>query len=124
MGSYGMFQRHMCYQCGDLSMINFTNALCFDCLNAHTRLARSTVFKHLGTCNIPVNIITGLVPYLEPMHNAKAEFRRLYLWKLLLGPNTHPRQGFRLLTYSGNGMDGSISATEDVIDRLLGFVCG
>ena len=97
---------------------------CIDCLNAPTRLAQTTVFQYLGTCNIPINIITRLVPYLGPIHTAQAEFRRLYLRPLLLGPNTHPRQGFRLLTYGSNGMPGSISDTEDIIDRLLGFVCG
>ena len=125
MGSRGLFHRYRCYECGDLSMANCTykngQIWCMDCLNAPTRLAQTTVFQYLGTCNIPVNIIT---PYLGPIDTAEVEFRRLYLRPLLLGPNTHPRQGFRLLTYGSNGMPGSISDTEDIIDRLLGFVCG
>ena len=124
MGSYGMFQRHMCCQCLESSFLNYPDGLCLDCQNADARSARRTLFKHLGaTHNIPDSFFFALGPYLQPMHNAKAEFRRLYLSKLLLGPQ-NIRQRFQLLTHFGNGKDGNISDNEDIIDRVLDFVCG
>ena len=63
------------------------------------------------------------MPHLQPEHNAKAEFKRLYLWKLLLGPR-HNRQGFAKLTFCQNKSAGNTSHNEDIIDRVLDFVCG
>ena len=72
---------------------------------------------------VPFTFFVELVPYLQPMHNAKAEFRRLYLWKLLVGhPYNH--QGFAKLTFCRNGWAGNISHNEDIIDFVLDFVCG
>ena len=82
----------------------------------------SIVFKHLfETLNLPDTFGQELVRYLQPMHDALANFRGQYLRKMLMGPPYAPSK-FRLLTYYGNGMAGNISDTEDIIDRVIAFV--
>ena len=101
--------------------------LCIDCGNAKLiKDAKETeVFKYLfGTRNLPLICVEPLVRYLKPMPDADAEFRRLYLRAMLLGPPIDPRSPFRKLTYFSNGEAASISGSEDVIDRVLKFVCG
>ena len=119
------FKRHMCYQCFDWSFINsWAGGLCLDCQDDDAREARSTLFKHLSaTCNIPDPWCVSLVPYLQPMHNAKAELRRQYLWNLLLGP-PHEHRGETLLTRYQDGRVWNKLCNEDIIDRVLAFVCG
>ena len=70
------------------------------------------------TRGLPIQLVEPVVRYLVPDHGA--EFRRQYLRILLLGP---PMGGsrFRLTTYASNGMAGSISAREDILDRILVF---
>ena len=108
-------------------MLTYPEDLCIDCGNARlVKDAKGTeVFKHLfGTRNLPLICVEPLVRYLKPMPDADAEFRRLYLRPMLLGPRIDPRSPFRKLTYFSNGEAASISCYEDVIDRVLKFVCG
>ena len=115
------FERSTCIQCGDSSFINAQ--LCWDCKNTNNMSAmlESIAFKQLfRKRQLPETLAKPLVEYLLPMHNASAEFRRKYLWKMLCWSGSR----FRLLTFGSNGKAGSISAKEDIIDRVLQFLCG
>ena len=68
-------------------------------------------------------ITDRVMSYLLPSGDVYAEFTRKYLRVMLLGPPFQPSL-FRKLTYGSNGMAGNISPYEDVIDRVLEFVCG
>ena len=97
-------------------MLTYPEDLCIDCGNARlVEDAKETeVFKHLfGTRNLPLICVEPLVRYLKPMPDADAEFRRLYLHTVLLGPPPFD-----------SPFDDYISMDEDVIDRVLKFVYG
>ena len=98
-------------------MLTYPEDLCIDCGNARlVEDARETeVFKHLfGTRNLPLICVEPLVRYLKPMPDADAEFRRLYLHTVLMGPPE----------YFTSPFDDYISSSEDVVDRVLKFVYG
>ena len=47
-----------------------------------------------------------------------SEFKHIYLYEVLLGPNSNLRQ----FTNFHNERFGSISTSEDIIDRIISFV--
>ena len=52
------------------------------------------------------------------VYDARRRQQLRYLWCLLLAQ----RSPFRKFVYFSNGMPGNISETEDVLDRILGFL--
>ena len=117
-----MFTRFTCTLCPDSSFLNDGLSPCISCHNL--LLLRDFPGTSIGrylftTRGLPIHLVDTVVRYLVPDH--EAEFRRQYLRILLLGP---PMGGsrFRLTTYASNGMAGSISAREDILDRILMFI--
>ena len=132
MGSYHMFHKFTryvnkftapCYSCGESSILNFCDELCIQCENVELilNLQNTGIFKQLfKTKNLPGTFVESLLRYLKPMLDPDAEFRRLYLRIMLLGPPSDPSP-FRKMTYFGNGILGNISDTADILDRVLAF---
>ena len=99
-------------------MLTYPEDLCIDCGNARlVKDAKGTeVFKHLfGTRNLPLICVEPLVRYLKPMPDADAEFRRLYLHSMLLGPHN---------PFGAIHLQWPPYSSEDVVDRVLKFVYG
>ena len=123
MGSSGMFSRCACPTCGDESFGNTIWSRCIQCKNAVVASTKGCVWMMPLRNKLSPGITDRVVSYLLPSGDVYADFTRKYLRVMLLGPPSHPSQ-FRRLTYGANGMAGNISQCEDVIDRVLEFVCG
>ena len=128
MGSLHKFSQHICDSCGDSSFLH-NYGRCSDCehANAHVAAIPCITFKHLlHTVNLPETVMDTLVSYLIPdPEDSLITFRKEYLKKMLLGWSAEMDWTlFRMLTWHTNGMAGSISAREDVLDRILEFSHG
>ena len=82
--------------------------------------ADSMVALHLvRTFRLPLLSIRTIIEYGH-RNDPAAEFRRQYLLNMLAAAGSE----FRLLSRSYNGIHGSVSHTEDIIDRVVLFVVG
>ena len=142
MGSSPMFEQSVCPQCFDASFIhNPYDERCIDCENAvavvenSVSMPKTIVFRHLFERNsrLPLECIPHLTHCLSPTRDSRQEFRRQYLRIMLVGPPPlkllHLGHGVEnnklsLLTYMRNGIAGNITTTENILDRVLQFVCG
>ena len=125
MGGHGMFSRHIGPVCGDSSFLH-NYGWCSDCKDANAVAAIPCItFKHLlHTVNLPETVMDTLVSYLIPdPEDSLITFRKRYLKKMLMAWSGEMTP-FRRLTWHTNGMAGSISAREDVLDRILEFGYG
>ena len=76
------------------------------------------VFRNLNPpVRLPLHLARSIVDYLHWYDDA-SEFKHIYLSELLLGPNSN----FRQFTHFHNERFGSISPSEDIIDRIISFV--
>ena len=76
------------------------------------------VFRHLHrSFRLILHLASSIVDYLHWYDDA-CEFKYIYLSELLLGPNSN----FRQFTHFHNERFGSISPSEDIIDRIISFV--
>ena len=82
--------------------------------------ADSMVARHFArTFDLPQYIMRLTIEYVH-WNDPAAEFRRQYLLNMLVADGSV----FRLLSRSYNGIHGSVSHTEDIIDRVVLFVFG
>ena len=76
------------------------------------------VFRHLRrSFRLPLHLASSIVDYLHWYDDA-SQFKYIYLSELLLRTNSD----FRQLTHFHNERFGSISPSEDIIDRIISFV--
>ena len=121
MGSWGMcFEPFTCLRCGNGCWINPVDSPCLNCENDlfAQKMSRSIVLQHLiRSGHLPNSLVRTLISYVQ-WNDAKAVFRKRYLWAMLLSSDSVCRQ----LTYFHNRNLGNLSQYEDVIDRVLAFV--
>ena len=134
MGSSPKFTRAICESCQNSSFINttfiddFPVILCPECANKvrTTWMVDSMPFLMMHRyLPMPRNVLVVMSEFFIQKLDSKAIFTRDYLQIMLLG---HPMRfgmlSFRNLCYYHNGIAGSISATEDIIDRIIDYVVG
>ena len=130
MGSLAhMFERFVCHTCGDSSFINDTwNHQCPDCTNRQRvcEVGNSVQFQTMRRVqHLPLDVIPVIVSLFVEKLDGNAMFRSRYLRKMLVGPPPSLFESistFRSFTYWGNGSEGNISETEDIIDRIIAYV--
>ena len=87
MGSWGVcFAPITCLRCGSEFWINPDDSPCLDCENEifTQKMSRSIVLLHLiRSDRLPDSLVRTLISYVQ-WNDAKAVFRKRYLWEMLL----------------------------------------
>ena len=95
------------------------NSFCEDCV-AFEQLRCSTVGRHLAT-RFDGLVANEILEFCSPK-NVKQHFRCCVLRVMLLGKPYTWNVFYNLFTYGGNGIAGTISTNEDIVDRVISFV--
>ena len=101
-------------------MLNTVWAPCLDCQNNEfvERTMSSITFRHLRmTAHLPEIPLHTVATFLQ-WYDSCAEFKRQYLWIVLMANESV----FRQFTLFYNKESGNISEREDVIERIVSFV--
>ena len=120
MGSWTRFRSLPCCRCNNSALTTREEGFCLDCENTAfvNQNSGSMVFLHLQrSFHLPQVTVRSIVNYLQWYGDA-SEFKRIHLTELLLTRGS----AFRNFTYFGSSKHGTISAHEDIIDRIISFV--
>ena len=104
-----------CDMCGESIPLMYPET--FYCMSCETRVRRELVLDKIDFGQaVEWQFRQDLAEFLA--YDVRRRRQLHYLWNSLLAR----RSPFRKFTYLFNGIPGSISAIEDVIDRILGFL--